>query len=144
MVYAPSACREIGREFPDCSVCRKPGREAQRAAWGCDEPAVEPVFGVTCSSCGGDGCAECGDTGSITFNTCPRLALRARPDILDTMRAYQTFNERHVLPEAGGTRDQPSAMLRAFDLIDDERAAIERERDNYRLQAATAAKGPKR
>jgi len=136
MLYAPAVCREVGREFPDCSQCQ--GRDELRAAWGCDEPAAEPVFSVTCSACAGERCEECNFTGEVAFHTCPSRALDSRPDILEAVRLYQAMSERHLLPRAGGLEDQACALGRVWQLVDDERGRIDRVRDDHRLKAMAA------
>lgn len=136
MVYAPPICREIGTDFPDCRKCSEPGAGPLRERWGCEEPARSPVFAVACSACAGDGCIECDGSGERAFYRCPRRVLvdAVRADIMPLVGMYHDYAERNLLPEAGGMRDQAAATLAAFRVIDDERAAIERERDEYREQ----------
>lgn len=94
-----------------CPACRRdPGT---RELWGCDEPAEDPVFWITCTTCDGgdDHCEACTGSGRQNLYRCPARVLW--PGASRFMDAYQWF-EKGLLPSEGGVADQPAILIRAI------------------------------
>lgn len=94
-----------------CPACvREP---AMREEWGCDQPAEEPVFWITCTTCdGGDPhCETCGGTAKQSMYRCPANVLW--PGAGRLVDAYQ-WSEKGLLPSEGGVADQPAILIRSL------------------------------
>ena len=116
--YAPPLAKEVGTRLPDCSLCRRPENRRDREAWGCDAPADRTVFTTGCSRCFGADpeCPTC-DDGVVSYDSCPTSVIQAAPQATQrgaamAFNAYQQFDERGVLPSAGGMLDQTPQLRR--------------------------------
>jgi len=114
--------------FPDCTRCRRPESLTMRKTWGCDAPALRPVWESTCPRCSGTDseCARCEGEGVASYNRCPNAVVResSKSEMLHLdllMRAYSHYDRRNVLPSGGAWLDQTRSFLACVDLIDAER-----------------------
>lgn len=138
--------RSLGKTFPDCTVCHRPGYEKQRESWGCDAPAPSPVFAVGCSVCAGQlpDCEECNGTGEVQVHRCPTALLKeddeAAARVVTLMRAYIQYDTRHTLPCSGaGFMEHPVSFCAGVEIVDHERGRWDRMRDEARERDRKAA-----
>lgn len=147
-----------GEQVPDCTRCTRDQR--LRTEFGCDEPAwrpcrcygtdpgcehchgtgrmLHPVFFVSCSSCGGDGCGRCGtDDGWVAVYRCPKKLVEDRPDVVRAYNACRQYLDHGALPVAGGTTNQTAQFMIALRIFQHEHGLIMEER---RRQAEAQAK----
>lgn len=112
---------------------------ALREAWGCDAPAPEPVFARTCPRCSGfePECEVCSGSGTELVYRC--AASQVTPDVVALLSAYYDY-EKGVLPSPGPMQEQAVQFVDGVRLIEAERAAIEREREEARKRKEKAAR----
>ncbi len=138
-VWGAPISRELDAPMPDCSKCRGDGSTELRAAWGCDEPADEPVFRTTCAHCDGNKvvvadalCLACKGTGKkdhyrcMTAVMCESRIQRRR--VQQLLTAYQAYDAHGVLPARGGLLNQTASFMEGCSIIDSERGRWERIR----------------
>lgn len=99
--------------------------------WGCDAPATEAVFAITCPRCDGTdaSCERCEGSGKANLYRCPRKVIG--DDARRVLRAYRDY-ERGFLPVEGGMEAQAASFVRCIAVIDAERSEIEGERASLR------------
>jgi len=87
-----------------------------RRSWGCDEPTPYPfaVFEMR------------GKRYPLT--RCPLKELRKEPRIGQVLTAYRWLVSYGIPPNEGGHGNQPAAFVAAVQVIEDERARIDRQR----------------
>jgi len=136
--YATPLAKEVGKPLPDCSRCRRPDAENERREWGCDEPVERVVFRSGCSRCFGADpeCPLC-DDGEVEHHECPSAVVRRAPEPLRraasrAFRAYTQFDQRGVLPGAGGFEEQTPQFGQIVDLIDHERSRWQGDLNRHR------------
>lgn len=89
----------------------------KRRAWGCDEPAPEPVLWIEpCPFCAGrnPACDQCSGTDRVPIMRCPQRLVTQRE--LSAVSAALLV-ERGVLPDAGGWEQQAHTFVAAFPLL---------------------------
>lgn len=99
-----------------------------REEWGCDAPAEDPVFWVTCPSCDGGkrDCETCGGRGRKYLFRCPaRVLWSGAGRFVDAYGWY----ERGMLPVDGGVSAQPALLMRAFKVFGREVQEIRANRE---------------
>jgi hypothetical protein len=123
---APIA-EEIGDALPDCAKCRKPEFAELRVTWGCDRPAEDPVFSITCSKCDPDDpdpdCAKCDGTGAIKHYRCMTKTIAEGDSAAcwGFIRSFQMMEGNGILPDSGGWYDQTSMFADACSILRAER-----------------------
>jgi hypothetical protein len=107
-------------------------------SWGCDAPASEAVFTITCPSCDGadNSCARCDGSGKAKIYRCPRMATSEPARRM--LRAYRDY-ERGFLPAEGAMQDQAAGFARCIGIIDAERGSI--DGDRAAMQRARSRRG---
>lgn len=137
--YAGPMAQEVGRPLPDCSRCRRPDAANERRDWGCDAEVERVVFTTGCSRCFGADpeCPTCEGSGDVEHHRCPNAVVKAAPESVRraagrAMRAYAQFDQRSVMPAAGGFEDQTPQFAQVVDLIDHERGRWRKEVDRKR------------
>lgn len=82
-----------------------------------DEPSELEAFyppGLSCPSCGGEGCPACRYSGKARVTTCPRkLVGRGERELLDSAED----GRRGFLPVAGGSMDQAAGAMAAIRFV---------------------------
>lgn len=117
-----------------------------RRVWGCDAPADDTVFTISCSCGRQKDCPRCKGTGYLEFNRCMtailRKDMRAFVRVQRFMSAYMQL-ESGILPCDGPWRRQPQAFLDAVDLVNAERAKWERELHDHQAMKQKMAQNRK-
>lgn len=132
MGFGVEIARDCGwKDVPDCSRCGGADPEIRRN-WGCDEPAVSPVWDIECS-CDGAGCEECDGEGRRAMYRCPGSMLREAEQstvraIGKAMRAYGFLDAHGILPAPGSLSEQSASFLEFVGLVGRERGDWEAKR----------------
>lgn len=119
----------------DCRVCKAPGSEDTRRAWGCDTPTQVALFDLTCWECWGRSaaCSLCGGRGRVPVHECPnRLVGLAE---LQVVRSAELL-EAGITPHGGGSAGLPAALVDALAIVQRVKAQCERvKRERERARA---------
>ncbi len=84
-----------------------------------DKPTPQlPIIG-TCPSCGGNGCADCKETGTFELTQCPIEWLE---DEIWHMIELAELYEKGLPPVAGGSLDQTAYFIRFARMVMNENA----------------------
>jgi len=119
-----------------CDACKSNAELKQE--WGCKQPTQLPIASLICIRCKGEGCERCNQRGEEDVYDCPVKLIRQTSRVFSVLTAYRWLKSHNLLPNPGGWLEQPASLLQAIEIVEDEKAFIERERGrNEELRTQT-------
>lgn len=88
-------------------------------------PSEQNEIEIECPLCSGDGCEDCGGSGQMPLDVCPRQYVQ---DIAYEANICSIAINNGVLPVAGGSLDQSGWFVDAWMCLHRDQKTIENER----------------